>query len=399
MRRSREKGQLSVLIGLGSCSDDELSIITPCSVPYLSSVPSRDSNSDLLAKSFPSVRIYSEQDGTYATFRVKTTETTVADLKDFICSLRETRRAHHSSLDSQASTMDSDLNSHRERQESEVSTFGQDIQVYGYIPGQPRRSFSDSDTILKAVLEVDNLKLYYSTESFEDSKDPKNLKVTVYPKANLYELGINCFITISGSGLRFISEEVERLHNKIIFIGFEDISSITVYKQVENCLLLKRRTIGKSPFLVRAGSSVDFAALKKRLRQVSEVHRDSRLVSNADSRLMTCSLRLNNVESVSSLNALATFHECVGSHLGKKIFSEWIQSTGRGYGGLETVVLDGNPEVNLNNLVTFEYIKERLLSPECSSPGGEREFSDLLINFESYLKEARPCVEELLQVN
>lgn len=400
MRQPGEGSQLLASIGLRSFSDDEFSIVTPCSVPYLSSESSRDSSSDVFAKRFLPVRVYSEQDGTYTTFNVKSAETTVADLKSFICSLRDTKRAaHHSSLDSKASTMDSELSSHGEGQKSGISTFGQEIQVYGYIPGQPRRSFTDSDTILRAIGELDGLKLYYSTESGEGDKSSKNLEVVVYPRADLYELGIRCLITILGSGLRFVSEKDHKFPKKIIFISFDDIGSIAVYKQVENCLLLKRRTIGKSPLLIRAGSSPDFAALKKRLKQASEVHRDAKLISDADARLATCSLRLNSVETVSSLNALSTFRECVRSHVGKKLFSEWVESMGHDSNGLGAGILDGDPETELSNLVTFDHVKEALLSQECSSLGEEKEFSDLLVSFECYLMKARPCFEDLLQVN
>ncbi|KAJ1608264.1 hypothetical protein OIY81_2703 [Cryptosporidium canis] len=392
MRQPRERIQLLASAGMRSLSDDELPIVTPCSAPYLSSAPKGSVIPDSLMKSCPSIKVYSEQDETYVIFHVRSAETTVADLKDFISSLRDGKRAHNSSLDSQASTMDSSLNSYREQPSGDMSISGQNIRVYGYIPGLPKRTLSDSDTILREINGGDGLKLYYSVDSTKH-RDSSLLKVTVYPKANLYELGINCSIVISESGLKFTPEQGEGQSKKIIFISFDDISSISVYRQIENCLLLKRRTIGKNSFLIRASSCSDFDLIKKRLKQVSEIQRDTKLISDADSRLLLCNMRPTSTESLTSSNALITYFELTKSSLGRKIFSEWTELMSKNSNS------PGDHEAHFNKLVTFDYIKQKLLNQDYSLSDEDQEFSNMLVKFESYLMETISSVEDLLLVN
>ncbi|KAH8581986.1 uncharacterized protein ELE39_002965 [Cryptosporidium sp. chipmunk genotype I] len=401
MNYSREKIQLMASTGLKSYSDDELPVITPCSSPYSSSSLSIDSISNSFAKNFPSIKVYSEQDGTYITFHIKSAETTMADLKNFISSLKDNKRAHNSSMDSQASTMDSDLNSYQRMKESEISLFGHNIQIYGEIPGLTKRIFSDSDRILQAFRETDNLKLYYSNENFEIKKNiHSGLIVIVYPKANLYELGVKCFITVSESGLKFVSEEDGKLYKRIIFISFDDIYSITVYKQIENCFLIKRKTIGKSPFIIRASSSLDFNIIKKSLKQVSEIQKDSKLISDADSRLALSNMYINNVESMASMNALTTFFEFIDSNFGKAFFSNWIKSFEQDSEKFpELKILKEKLENDFNNLIKFKEIKESLLSQEYFLVSEERGLNDLFVEFKRYLSEVSPSVEDILQVN
>ncbi|KAL5367868.1 hypothetical protein CPHLJ_7g5470 [Cryptosporidium parvum] len=402
MSNSPEKIQLLASTGLRSYSDEELPVITPCSAPYSSTSLNRDFISNSIAKSFPSIKVYSEQDGTYITFHIKSVETTVANLKNFIGSLKDNKRTHNSSLDSQASTMDSDLNLSRQIKEGELSLFEQNIQIYGEIPGLPKRILSDSDRILQVIRETDNLKLYYLYESFENKKGTQNeLIVIVYPKANLHELGIKCFITISGSGLKFIPVDETKSSKRIIFISFDDVCSVTVYKQVENSLLIKRRTIGKSPFLIRASSSVDFTVIKRRLKQASELQKDSSLISDADSRLSKCKLQFNNVELMTKMNALTTFFEFVGSEFGRIFFSNWIKSTEEdSKKSSELKVLKEKSENNsLSHLITFTKIKEGLINQDYFSLSEEKELNDFIVEFQRYLSEASPSLEDILQVN
>lgn len=402
MKHSWETVHLMTSTELRSYSDDELPVITPCSVSHSSFNLNIDAASNSFEKNLPSLKVYSEQDGTYITFHIKTAHTTVADLKNFISSLRDTRKMHHNSMNSQASTMDSDLNSSQQKRDGDISLFEQNILIYGDIPGLPKRIFSDSDTILKVIKETNDLKLYYSNESFDNKKDSQNeLIVTVYPKANLYELGIKCFITISESGLKFISDEEEKSPKKIIFISFDDVFSIIVYKKVENCLLIKRKTIGKNPFLIRTGSSLDFNILKKKLKQASEIQRDSKLISDADSRLSLCNIHLNDSKSLIYMNALTTFYEFTSSEFGKKIFYEWIKSIHQDsekLSGIEIVrsKLENN---GLNALLTYKQIKENLLNREHSSLNEDKELNDLIIKFEGYIKENSSSIEDILQVN
>ncbi|OII75202.1 uncharacterized protein cubi_03218 [Cryptosporidium ubiquitum] len=402
MKHSRETIRLMATTELRSYSDDELPVITPCSAPYSSFDSNRDSILNPFGNFLPSVKVYSEQDGTYVTFHIKTAETNVADLKNFINSLRDTKRTHQSSMNSQASTMDSDLNSSQQKKDGEMSLFGRNILIYGDIPGLPKRMFSDSDTILQVIRETHDLKLYYSSESFENKKYSENeLMVTVYPKANLYEFGIKCLITISESGLKFVTEREEKSSNKIIFISFDDVCSIVVYKQVENCFLIKRKSIGKNPFLIRACSSFDFNIIKKRLKQVSEINRDSKLISDADSRLALSNANINNVGSLTNMNALTTFYEFLSSELGRIFFFKWIESIGQdSQKFFEMKIMKFKPENNdLNNLVTFKQIKEALLNQEYSLLAEEKGFYDLLVQFERYVKETSPPIEDILQVN
>ncbi|KAK9171820.1 hypothetical protein CmeUKMEL1_03005 [Cryptosporidium meleagridis] len=401
MSHSTEKIQPLASTGFRSYSDDELPVITPCSVPYSSSSLSRDSISNSIAKNFPSIKVYSEQDGTYITFHIKSVETTVADLKNFIASLKDNKRAHNISLDSQASTVDSGLNLPRQIQEGELSLFERNIQIYGEIPGLPKRIFSDSDRILQVIKETDNLKLYYLYESFENKKGTRNeLMVLVYPKANLHELGIKCFITISGSGLKFIPVDETKSSKRIIFISFDDICSVTVYKQVENILLIKRRTIGKNPFLIRASSSIDFTFIKTRLKLASELQKDSRLISDADSRLSKCKMQLNNVELMSNMNALTTFFEFIGFEFGRTSFSNWIKSIEEDSNKSELKILKENPEnISFSHLITFTKIKEGLLNQDYFSLSEEKELNDFIVEFQKYLTEVSPSLEDILQVN
>ncbi|KAF7459416.1 hypothetical protein HWI79_59 [Cryptosporidium felis] len=401
MDRIEERIRLMAKIDSRTYSDDEVPIITPCSVPYFHTSLNESSFSDNFVRSFPPVKVYSEWDGTYVTFYPKTAETTIGDLKNYIGSLRDPKRIHSSSLDSQASTMDS-LNSPQERQSNSLSLFSDEIQIYGEAPGVPKQLLLDSDLISQVLEAVDSLKLYYSRIGFEyRASSCQNLQVVVYPKANFHELGVKCSINFTDSGITFTPEKGTKLSNRVIYIDFGDINSIAIFNKVENCLLIKRKTVGKNPFLVRTYSKLDFIEVKRRLKQISEIQRDSRLISDADSRISKSNLCSQYRESTVFANTLVSLVELLDSEYGKNFLSSWFESFEKPQEVSSKICfVDGKLRlVDSNCILTRQQVKTRLLNRERCSTEEEVQLNHLKFCFEEYLSKISLTFEDIWQVN
>ncbi|KAH8739990.1 hypothetical protein FG386_001103 [Cryptosporidium ryanae] len=285
---------------LKSYSNDDLPVITPCSNIKFNTNLQENLFLSLFSSELPTIKVYSENDGTFITFPTEAKTTVVEDLRNYIYSLKEFNKNNHYNFDSKASTMDSSFNSSIfSNLTNTLSIDCYDVDIYGVIPGNKRKVFKNDSNIFEILEKNPELRFYYSIRNCNlKNIDEDELIVTVFPKANITEIGIDFTLNITADKLKFTLKDQKYTGKKIIIINFSDVISITKYKNAENCLFIKRKNITKDPILIRTRNKYCFERLLSKIKNISEIRIDSHIISEADRIISTINEKLYSIKEI-----------------------------------------------------------------------------------------------------
>ncbi|KAK6589410.1 hypothetical protein RS030_203238 [Cryptosporidium xiaoi] len=301
--------------------ENDLPVITPCSNIKFNINLQESPFLRLFSSELPTVKVYSESDGTFTAFPTEA-NSTLEDLKSHIYSLKEFNKISYSSIDSQASTIDSSFNSSTfSNFVNKLSLNDYEVEIYGVVPGNSKKKFEDDSNIFEILKNYPEIKFYYSIKNFSfDHTNKDEFIVTVFPKANITEIGIDFTLKVTVDRLEFVLKDQNYTNRKMIIVNFDDIISISKYKDVENSLFIKRKNITKDPILLRTKNNCSFERLLSMIKNVSEIRLDSRIISDADRIISTKNQKCHSINEILKFD----MKSCPVNSEENKLISEFI---------------------------------------------------------------------------